>query len=136
MTLYSTIADWRTYAEARGNAAPTDAHDTVATEALQRASDYIRTRYVLPLRLSATAPNVIEATHIAAGFELTKPGFWSRTFTPGQVKVLTGVEGIRWTVQEGAAREHGYNAQLPVSPAIDALFGGTSNTGLYFGVIG
>lgn len=136
MTVYSTISDWRAYALARGNSAPTNASETDAKAALQRASDYIRTRYVLPLGLSGTAANVIEATHIAAGFELTTPGFWSKTFTPGQVKVLTGVEGIRWTVQEGAKREHGYNAQLPVSPAIDALFGGTSSTGLYLGVIG
>ena len=136
MTIYSTIADWRAYASARGNAAPTDALDAVAQAALQRGSDYIRTRYVLPLGLAADADNVIEATHIAAGYELTTPGFWSKTFTPAQQKVLTGVDSIRWTVSENAALDKGYAAQVPVSPAIDALFGGTSNTGLYLGVIG
>lgn len=136
MTIYSTIADWRTYATARGNSAPTNASETDATAALQRASDYIRTRYVLPLNLSGTADNVIEATHIAAGYELTKPGFWSTTFTPAQQKVLTEVKGIRWQVQGNATMEKGYRGQVPVSPAIDALFGGTSNSGLFLGVIG
>tara|TARA_Y100001973_G_scaffold57560_1_gene84845 strand:- start:460 stop:870 length:411 start_codon:yes stop_codon:yes gene_type:complete len=136
MTVHSTIAAWRTYAAARGNDAPTDASDTDAQAALQRASDYIRTRYVLPLRLSGDADNVIEATHIAAGFELTKAGFWSTTFTPAQQKVLTGVGDIRWEVSGNATMEKGYRGQVPVSPAIDALFGGTSNSGLYFGVIG
>jgi hypothetical protein len=136
VTIYSTIADWRTYATARGNSAPADATDTLATQALQRASDYIRTRYVLPMGLSGTADNVVEATHIAAGYELTTPGFWSTTFTPAQQKTLTEVKGIRWTVSDNAAMDKGYNAQLPVSPAIDALFGGTSNSGLFLGAVG
>lgn len=136
MTVYSTIAAWRAYATARGNSAPADATDTLASAALQRASDYIRTRYVLPLGLSGTSDNVIEATHIAAGYELTTPGFWSTTFTPAQQKTLTEVKGIRWTVSGNATMDKGYNSQLPVSPAIDALFGGTSNSGLYLGVIG
>ena len=136
MTVYSTIADWRAYAALRGNQAPTDASDTDAQAALQRASDYIRTRYVLPLGLSGDADNVIEATHIAAGFDLTTPGFWTTTFTPAQQKVLTGVDTIRWTVSGNSTMDKGYASQLPVSPAIDALFGGTSNTGLYLETFG
>lgn len=136
MTIYSTIADWRAYALARGNSAPIDASDGDASAALQRGSDYIRTRYVLPLRLSGDAANVIEATHIAAGYELTTPGFWTTTFTPAQAKVLTGVDSIRWTPQANAGMDKGYNAQLPVSPAIDALFGGTSNSGVALMVFG
>lgn len=136
MTVYSTIEAWRAYSAARGNQAPTTASDVDAQAALQRASDYIRTRYVLPLRLSGDAENVIEATHIAASFELTTPAFWSTTFTPAQQKVLTGVGEIRWTVSGNATMDKGYNAQLPVSPAIDALFGGTSNTGVFLGVFG
>lgn len=136
MTIYSTIAAWRAYALARGNSAPTAAEEADVSAALQRASDYIRTRYVLTLGLSDDAENVIEATHIAADYELKKPGFWSATFTPAQAKVLTEVKGIRWTVQGNATMDKGYNSQIPVSPAIDALFGGTSNSGLYFGVIG
>lgn len=136
MTVYSTIAAWRAYAAARGNQTATSTSDTDAQAALQRASDYIRTRYVLPLGLVGTAENVIEATHIAAGFELTTPGFWTTTFTPAQQKTLTGVGNIRWTVSGNATMEKGYNGQVPVSPAIDALFGGTSNTGLFLDVIG
>lgn len=136
MTVYSNVADWRAYAALRGNQAPSAASDTDAGAALQRASDYIRTRYVLPLRLSGDADSVIEATHIAAGFELTTPGFWTTTFTPAQQRVLTGVGEIRWTVSGNATMEKGFNGQVPVSPAIDALFGGTSNTGLFLGVMG
>jgi len=136
MTVYSNITDWRAYALARGDSAPTGATDTNANAALQRASDYIRTRYALLLGLSGTAENVIEATHIAAGFELSTSGFWSTTFTPAQQRTLVGVGEIRWQVSGNATMEKGYNAQLPVSPAIDALFGGTSNTGLFLGVMG
>ncbi len=136
MTVYSTNEAWRAYALARGNSAPTDASDTDASAALQRASDYIRTRYVLPLGLAGDTDNVIEATHIAAGYELTTPGFWSKTFTPAQQKVLTEVKGIRWQVSGNATMDKGYQAQVPVSPAIDALFGGTSNTGIALEVFG
>lgn len=136
MTIYSTIAAWRAYALARGNSAPTDASDADATAALQRASDYIRTRYALPLGLSGDADNVIEATHIAAGYEITTSGFWSKTFTPAQQKVLTGVGDLSWTVSGNATMDKGYSGQVPISPAIDALFGGTSNSGLYLGVVG
>lgn len=136
MTVYSDIDAWREYAAARGNDAPGDATDTLASQALQRASDYIRTRYVIPQSLAAASDVVIEAVHIAASYELTKPGFWSTTFTPAQQKVLTEVKGIKWTVSANAARNTGHDAQTPVSPAIDALFGGTSNSGLYFGAIG
>lgn len=136
MTVYSTIAAWRAYAAARGNQAPTDASDTDAQASLQRASDYIRTRYVLPLGLSVDADNVIEATHVAAGFDLATPNFWTTTFTPAQQKTLTRVGEISWTVSGNATIEKGYNGQVPVSPAIDALFGGTSNTGLFLGVFG
>lgn len=134
--IYGAIDGWRAYALARGDSAPTDASDTDASASLQRASDYIRTRYVLRLGLASDADNVVEATYIAAGYDLASPGFWQKTFTPAQSKVLTKVEGIQWTVQGNASLEKGYAAQLPVSPAIDALFGGTSNTGLYLGVIG
>lgn len=136
MTVYSTITAWRAYALARGNSAPTEATDANAQASLQRASDYIRTRYVLPFDKDATSDAVIEATHIAAGYDLASPGFWQKTFTPAEAKVLTKVDGIQWTAQGNASLEKGYQAQLPVSPAIDALMGGTAATGVYLGVIG
>lgn len=136
MSVYSSLTDWRAYAAARGNSAPGDATDTAAEQALQRASDYIRTRYVLPNGLDDTADNVAEATNIAAGYELDTPGFWSKTFTPAQQKILTEAAGVKWTVSANAGNNTGYNSQTPVSPAIDALFGGTASSGLFMGVIG
>lgn len=136
MTVYGDLAGWREYAAARGNTAPNLAENADAQAALQRASDYIRTRYVLPLGLVADNPNLSEAAYIAASYELATSGFWSKTFTPAQAKVLTRVEGISWTVQSDSAMERGYQAQVPTSPAIDALFGGTANTGAYLGVMG
>jgi hypothetical protein len=87
---------------------------------LQRASDYIRTRYVIRLGLEATDANVIEATYIAAGYDIAAPGFWAKTFTAASAKVLTGVGDIKWTPLTGIMS--GADAQLPTSPAIDALF--------------
>lgn len=122
---YGNIADWRTYASDRGNSAPTSASDADANAALLRASDYIRTRYVLRIGgLDGTEANVIEATYIAAGYELTAPGFWAKTFTPSQAKVLTKVDQISWTPVEQKGMI-GADAMLPTSPAIDALLTAT-----------
>jgi hypothetical protein len=120
--MYGTIADWRTYAAERGNAAPTTASDADATAALVRASDYIRTRYVLRFsnEYDGTEPEVEEATYIAAARELTTPGFWAATYTPAQLKVLVEVKGIKWQpVGNGSAM--GVDGVLPIDPAIDAL---------------
>lgn len=116
--MYGTLADWITYAGLRGLVVPNAA---ASTQALLRASDYIRTRYVLrftsPVGTSAEA---IEATYIAAAFEIATPGFWATTFTASQVKVLTGVGSISWSVVAMGGMS-GTDAMLPTSPAIDAL---------------
>ena len=119
--MYGTIAEWRAYATARGNSAPGSASDADATAALQRASDYLRTRYVLRFsdEYDGTEDKVIEATYIAASLELTTPGFFTTTYTPSQAKVLTGVGDIRWTLVPGARNTA--DAMLPTSPMIDAL---------------
>lgn len=114
--MYGTVVGWIEYAALRGL---TVANDAASLEALQRASDYIRTRYVLRLGLEADDPNVIEATYIAAGYDLASPGFWTKTFIPSSSKVLTEVKGIRWTLTGGGK---GMDSMLPTSPAIDALF--------------
>lgn len=120
MALYGTLADWRTYASDRGNSAPTDATDADASAALQRASDYIRLRYVARHGLDATSDAVEEATYIAAEQELTTAGFWTSVFTPAQMKTLTKADVISWTPisQEGYK---GADAMQPVSPLIEAL---------------
>jgi hypothetical protein len=64
---------------------------------------------------------VEHAAYEAALIELTKPGFFSRAFTPGEQKVLTEVKGIRWTVVGNAT---GRDATLPVATAVDALLYG------------
>lgn len=122
--MYGTIADFRTYATARGDAAPAAATDPAATAALVRASDYIRTRYVIRMGIAnpATDPNVIEATYIAARREIATPGFWATTYTPTQVKTLVQVDSIRWQAADKAqAGLRGRDLVVPMDPAIDAL---------------
>ena len=113
--MYGSVADWITYAGLRGTVI---ANDAAAAASLQRASDYIRTRYVIRLGLEATDANVIEATYVAAGYDIAAPGFWAKTFTAASAKVLVGVGDIKWEVVGGGT---GSDTQLPTSPAIEAL---------------
>lgn len=122
--MYGTLADWRAYATARGNSDPADATDATATAALTRASDYIQWNYVehfLP-GYDDTLAAVEIATYEAASIELATPGFFSRTYTPDQQKVLTQVEGIRWTIPQNmpdALVER--DSAVPVSTLIDSM---------------
>lgn len=128
--LYGTVADWITYAAARGL---TVVDEPASEQALQRASDYIRTRYVLRFlpEYDGTEDEVEEATYIAAAFELSDPGFWAKTFTPSQVKVLTEVKGIKWTPIEGNnVTGTNVDEQLPVSPVIESLLVPMTRRGL------
>lgn len=119
--MYGTLADWRSWATARGDNAPTAASDADATAALVRASDYIEFNYVAQLlpgydsSLSVVEP----ATYVAAGLELATPGFFSQTYTPADRKVLTEVKGIKWTVVGKGASVFAY---APTSTLIDAMF--------------
>lgn len=126
--MYGTLAEWRAWATARGNSAPTDATDADATAALVRASDYVRLRYVANLLPGYDVslqpagfdyPLVDEATYIAAVLELTTAGFFSKTYTASEQKVLTGVGSIRWTVTGDADKTYG---AMPVSTLIEAMF--------------
>ncbi len=126
--MYGTLAGWRAYATARGNNSPTVAEDAVATAALVRGSDMIRLRYVANLLPGYDAsftpagfdlPLVEEAAYIAASLELATPGFFSKTYTAAEQKVLTAVGSIKWTVVGNAA---GTYSAMPVSTLIDALF--------------
>jgi hypothetical protein len=119
--VYGSLAEWRAYALARGDSAPTEATDTVAEAALLRASDHIRYRYVANLApgYDDTLAVVEPATYVAAALELATPGFFSKTFTPGEQKVLTEVKGIKWTVVGEASKS---NAATPTSTLIEAMF--------------
>lgn len=122
--MYGTLIDFRAYATARGDTAPTAATDPVATAALVRASDYIRTRYVLRLGLSAPEADeaVIEATYIAARREIATPGFWTATYTPASAKTLVAVDSIKWQAADNSKLGlSGRDLVVPFDPAIDAL---------------
>ena len=114
---YGTTPDWRSYASARGNAAPGAATQYDADSALERASDYIRTRYVLPLGLDGADASVIEATYIAASLELATPGLFGGAVRPGDAKMLTRVGEVQWTPLPGATA----GDMQPRVPAIEAL---------------
>lgn len=96
--MFGSVAAWRTWAGERGlTGVPAD--DTTATQALVRASDHIEFFYVprfIP-PYDGTSPNVEIATYEAAMLEAATPGFFSKTFTPSEQKVLTEVKGIKWT---------------------------------------
>jgi len=126
--MYGTIEGWRAYALARGDNAPTAAENAAATAALVRASDYIRFRYAANLLpgygidytpAGSDLPLVEEAAYIAASYELATPGFFSKTYTAAEQKVLTEVKGIKWTVTGDSSKSY---AAFPTSSLIDALF--------------
>lgn len=119
--MYGSLAGWRAYAAARGNIAPTNAADDVAEAALTRASDHITYTYVANLLpgYDNTLAMVEPATYEAANLELTTPGFFSKTYTPSQQKVLTEVKGIKWTVVGDASKN---GSAQPTSTLIEAMF--------------
>ncbi|WP_425087774.1 hypothetical protein [Stappia sp.] len=126
--MYGDLAGFRAYASARGNEAPSDATDALATAALVRGSDHVRLRYVANLLpaygvdftpAGHDLPLAEEAAYIAAALELATPGFFAKTFTASEQKVLTGVDSIKWTVVGDASSTY---AAMPVSTSIAALF--------------
>lgn len=119
--MYGSLTDWRAYATARGFSAPAQASDDAALAALVRASDHIKFRYVANLCAGYDeALDVVElATYEAAALELTTPGFFTKTYTPSEQKVLTEVGPIKWTVVGGAK---GVYASSPTCTLIDAMF--------------
>ena len=125
---YGTLAGYRAYALERGDSAPTDADDDDATAALARASDYVRVRYIanlLPAYSADTIPSgatlslSVEGAYIAASYELATVGFFNKSFTKSEQKVLTGAGSIKWTVTGDAS---GVYAAMPSVTTLDALF--------------
>lgn len=113
----ATVADWITYAAARGD---TVADDADSAAALVRAQDYIAYHYVNRFGNAVTVDEGVldAATYEAAKLELATPGFWSKTYTPDQQKVLTKVGDIQWTVRGSAS---GSDAATPVSTKIEGM---------------
>lgn len=117
---YGTLSAWRTYSTARGNSAPASATDTVANQALLRAQDYIQFTYVqrFATGYDSTAANVEAAVYEAANLELTTPGFFTKTYTEAEKKVLTGLDSLSWTVIGMVKDDRSY---APRSTKIEAL---------------
>lgn len=120
--MYGTLTGWRDYATARGNSAPSNASDTLATQALTRASDMIEHTYVANFssRYTKDSPNVEPATYEAALLELATPGFFSATHTPSQMKVLTEAKGVKWTSKDDDSPIE-RDASMKVSTVVYAL---------------
>lgn len=113
----ATVDGLIAYASARGT---TVADDAATAAGLVRAQDYIAYHYVNRFSGSITVNQDIvdNATYEAAIVEIAKPGFWSKTYTPDQQKVLTEVKGIKWTVRGEAS---GSDAATPVSTKIEGM---------------
>lgn len=113
----ATVQDWIAYASARGD---TVADDAASAAALVRATDHIEFHYVARFMqgFDMDSPNVDKAIYEAAKLELAAPGFFSKTFTPAEQKVLTEAEGVKWTLRGDAS---GSDAATPVSTKIEAM---------------
>lgn len=122
----ATVAGWIAYAADRGDVV---ADDTPSAAALVRAQDYILHTYIRKFSAGYDADSdyVDEATYIAAGLELATPGFFTKTFTPDQQKILTEVKGIKWTA---TGKAKGSKGASPVSTAIDYMIGGYRRIGV------
>lgn len=113
--MIGTVSGLIAYAAERG----TVIVDSAATAAaLVRASDYIEYSYLLGSTCTAASPNVESATYEAAMLEVLTPGFWSKTFTASDQKVLTKVGQIQWTVTGDASKS---GSATPRSTKIDAM---------------
>ena len=112
----ATVAGWISYAADAGTVVADDADSAAA---LVRASRYIANFYLN--RVTSTPPDVVtdNATYEAAALELATPGFFSKTYTADQQKVLSKVGDIQWTVRGNAS---GAEAATPISTTIEAMF--------------
>lgn len=113
----ASVANWITYAAARGD---TVADDASSAQALVRAQDYIAYHYQnrFGSEVTVDADILDAATYEAAKLELATPGFFTKAYTPDQQKVLTEVSGIKWTLRGDAS---GSDAATPVSTKIEAM---------------
>lgn len=140
MATYGTLAGWRSWSNDRGDSAPTDASDADANAALQRAHDYLKWTYVNRFVSGCTIPDetLAEAEYIAANSEFATPGFWTKTYTPSQQKVLTKVDAISWTPVKQEVYDQSDWAR-PVSTQIEAMMSQcmpSVRPGVFIGAVG
>jgi hypothetical protein len=113
----ATVGGLISYAGERGT---TIADDAATASGLVRGQDYIDYHYVNRFGAAVTVDQdlVDKAVYEAAILETATPGFWSKTYTPDQQKVLTAVGSIKWTVRGDAS---GPDAATPVSTKIEGM---------------
>ena len=116
----ANVTDWIAYAALRGE---TVINEPASDQALVRATDYIRSAY--PFAIADPLPAAtVEAIYIAASIDLANPGFWAKTWTEGDRKVLTEVgASIKWTLPDSGSSA-GARAVTPRSTLIEGLIGG------------
>lgn len=73
-------------------------------------------RYGNALASNTVPQRVINASYQAAYLEATSPGIFATTYTPGNNKVLTAVDTIKWTVVGDAS-----DGMTPISTAIEGI---------------
>ena len=123
--MIGTVIALIAYAAARG----TVIANTAATlQALVRASDYIQFTYLTGSTCTAASPNVESAVYEAAMAEVVTPGFWTKTFTPSEQKVLTKVGSLAWTVTGDASKG---GSSIPRSSKIETMLRECIGGGLY-----
>lgn len=127
--IYGDLDGLRAHALARGYSADLS-DDAAASAALQRASDYIRFFYVERFVRTVDDQIVTDATYEAAQIEASSPGFFNRTFTPAEAKVLTEVKGIKWQI----VGKNGEGAMTPTSTIINAMLEIYTSRGVGFGI--
>lgn len=117
---YGNVAGADAYHAARGNATWGSATSQAKSEALTRGADYVRLSYVrrFTAGFNETAADVEPATYEAALLELIKPGFFARTYTEADRKVLVEVKGIKWQAV-GSAKDA--RSMAPTSTIIESL---------------
>lgn len=118
--MYGTIAGWTAYATARG------VNDPAITEAdlpaLVRGSDYVKYHYVANFRpaFDDTLVEVEMAAYEAALVERATPGFFQRTYSPSDAKVLVAVDSLRWEKVTSSRTDDLDNNQVtPVSTKVE-----------------
>ncbi|MCK2149528.1 hypothetical protein MYE70_10665 [Marinobacter alexandrii] len=93
---------------------PTDGIDQERSWPRKGAVD----RYGNAIPSSEVPQRVINASYEAALLEMKTPGFFSKTFTEAERKVLTQVQNIRWTV---TGESKGDRANSLTSTVIDNI---------------